>query len=90
MVKPRARPAGLSHLRLGRRPKKGTRTGPPACRLVNLIVPVTVLPAMSIPPAAVMVMVMVMVVIAVVVAVVVAKTPQAAGENITDYHQNPP
>jgi hypothetical protein len=39
---------------------------------------------MSIPPAPAMVMVMVM------IAVVVAKTPQAAGENITDYHQNPP
>jgi hypothetical protein len=43
---------------------------------------------MSIPPAPVMVMVMVMVMV--VIAVVVAKTPQAAGENITDYHQNPP
>jgi hypothetical protein len=26
----------------------------------------------------------------VVIAVVVVKTPQAAGENITDYRQNPP
>jgi hypothetical protein len=48
---------------------------------------------MSIPPVPVMVTVvtvMVMVMVVIMVTVVIAKIPQAAGENVTDYHRSPP